>query len=332
MKDINKLKTTIKIAVLMGGPSQEHVISLKSGEGVVAALRRRGWEVEPIIIPKTLGLEKASYFAKQTLLDSESQVAFIALHGPFGEDGVIQGVCEEISIPYTSSNVQSSRSAMDKAVSRRLFKEAGIAVPNAVVLEGAASWEDIDNLHYPLIVKPTQQGSSVGIYVVEYSNQLEQAIAQASPYGPILVEEYIHGRELTVGILGDEALPVVEIRPSEPFFNFTAKYTKGSTKYLAPAPLDSKTTQAIQAIGVLAHQVLGCRHLSRTDLILDRSGEAYVLEVNTVPGFTATSLLPMAARCVDISYDELCERLVVMTMASSDEAISEAKKQRLALI
>ena len=304
---------SLKVAVLMGGPSGEHDVSLRSGQGVVDALARRRWVAQPVVILKTLTLEEAREFAKRALQRSGADVAFIALHGAFGEDGTIQEVCEEMHLAYTGSTASTSRIGMDKVASKRLFEEAGLTVPRGQVLDLSKRPIRLGRYVYPLVVKPTGQGSSLGVSVVQREDQLHAALMVAARYGPhILIEEFIAGRELTVGVFGDEALPIVEVRPSHPFFDYTAKYTAGLTEYLVPAPLDPDVAAIVQAAGLKAHLALDCRHLSRTDLILRTDNMPVVLEVNTIPGFTPTSLLPKAAACVNLSYDELCEQLVLM--------------------
>ena len=310
---MHAMSHSLKIAVLMGGPSEEHDISLKSGHGVVEALIRRHWTVHPVVLPKALTLDEARTFAGQALQDAGVDVAFIALHGAFGEDGTIQEVCEELHLAYTGSTAATSRMGMDKAASKKQFEEVGLCTPRWQVLDLSKRPLRLGRYAYPLVVKPTQQGSSLGVSIVHQEAQLRAALTMAGRYGPrVLIEEFIAGSELTVGVFGDEPLPVVEVRPSRPFFDYTAKYTAGLTNYLVPAPLDPDVAAAVQDAGLRAHRALGCRHLSRTDLILGADRVPIVLEVNTIPGFTPTSLLPKAAACVNLSYDELCERLVLM--------------------
>ena len=309
----------MRVAILMGGPSGEHEVSLRSGQGVSAALARRGMTVTPLVVPRGISVPQACGFVRAALLQAAADVVFIALHGPFGEDGTVQHVCEELRLAYTGSGPQASRIGMDKIASRQRFEAAGLSVPRGWTID-ARSWSPgaLAGLSYPVVVKPATQGSSLGISVVNTAEQLSVAVAEAGQYGPdILMEEYVAGRELTVGVLGEEALPVVEIRPRQGFFDYTAKYTSGLTDYLVPAPLPPHVAQATQAVGLAAHRALGCRHLSRADLILSHEGLPVLLEVNTVPGFTPTSLLPKAAACVGISYDALCEQLVVMAAHDS---------------
>jgi len=318
--------SALKVAVLMGGPSAEHDISLKSGRGVVEALTKRQWTVQPVVIPKTLSTKQACSFVESALRQIRADVAFIALHGTFGEDGTIQQVCEDLQVSYTGSDPAASRLGMDKVASRRRFEEVGLMVPRWQVLDRAdrcspacrQAGPRLNGWSYPLVVKPTNQGSSFGVSIVEAPGELERAITDAGRYDSrILIEEFVAGAELTVGVLGEEPLPVVEIRPRQPFFDYTAKYTAGVTDYLVPAILPPATAARVQAAGLAAHRALGCRHLSRTDLILTPREEPVVLEVNTIPGFTPTSLLPKAAACGGCSYEELCERIVMMAWQGS---------------
>lgn len=309
-----------KVAVVMGGPSEEHAISLKSGQGVVEALRRRHWPAEGLAIPKTLAVHEACEFVRHGLKQLGAEIVFLALHGAFGEDGTVQQLCDDLHMPYTGSDTKASRLGMDKLASRRRFEEAGLPVPRwrAVDLSDGAGYRRLGELALPVVVKPTSQGSSLGVSIVRRPEELGEAMASAGRYGSqILIEEWIPGRELTAGILGETPLPIVEIRPLQGFFNYAAKYTPGSTEYLVPAPLDAELTQMVQTVGLMAHRALGCRHLSRTDVILSPEGVPVVLEVNTIPGFTPTSLLPKAAAHAGMPYDELCEQLVVMARASA---------------
>jgi D-alanine--D-alanine ligase len=307
------------VAVLMGGPSAEHEISLKSGQGIAAALGRRAHRVLAVSIPQALSVKEAEAFVRCQLEALKPEVVFIALHGTFGEDGTIQQLCEALQLPYTGSDPAASRAGMDKIAAKQLFERAGLRVPRAQTLDLAMSpgvaHVDVEALAYPLVVKPASQGSSFGVSLVREPQMLAAALEEAARYGSrLLIEEFIAGRELTVGVLNDEALPVVEIRSPHAFFDFGAKYTPGATEYLVPAPLDPAMAKTVQAAGVAAHRALGCRHVSRTDLILNAQGEPVVLEVNTVPGFTPTSLLPKAAAQAGISYDALCDQLVLMAL------------------
>ena len=303
------------VAVLMGGPSGEHDISLRSGQGVVDALIRRHWPVEPIVIPRMRTMAEAGDAATQALQRADADVAFIALHGPFGEDGTIQALCEALHLPYTGSTSRASRLGIDKAASKQRFERAGLAVPRGMVRASMARPEPVQGLSYPLVIKPVGQGSSLGVSIVHREEALPTACEAAGQFGDrIVIEEFVMGRELTVGVLGERALPIVEMRPRQPFFDYTAKYTVGLTEYLVPAPLPAGTAASVQAAGLRAHQALGCRHFSRADLILSPDYGPVILEVNTIPGLTPLSLLPRSAACVQIPYDELCEQIVMMAL------------------
>lgn len=320
-----------RVTVVMGGPSAEHDISIKSGQGVLTALARRSWAVEPLVIPRGVTVEEAIVSTRQVLAATEPDAVFIALHGPFGEDGTIQGICEELRLAYTGSDAPASRLGLDKVSSRLKFERAGLAVPRWRLLEATAR-ETLEEwarqLGLPLVVKPPNQGSSIGVSIVSEWSQLDSAVAEAARYHPqVLLETFIQGRELTVGILDQQPLPVVEIHPvSHQFFDFTAKYTAGQTRYDVPATLDAAMAERVQAAGVSAHQALGCRHFSRVDVILQPDGQPVILEANTIPGMTPTSLLPKAASCVGISYEDLCERLVMMAIDPVKDAAGAARR------
>ena len=311
----------VRIGVLMGGPSAEHAISLRSGQGAIDALTRRGWHAAPLVIPQDLTIDQACRVARVLLEQQRPSVVFVALHGPFGEDGTIQQLCEDLSLPYTGSDPAASRLGMDKVASRQHFEHAGLCVPRWRVMERAHPRQldaVLAELPFPVVVKPTNQGSSIGVSIARTRQELTAAMEAAGRYDTrILVEEYLDGRELTVGVVDEQALPVIEIKPRRPFFDYAAKYTPGETMYLVPAPLEPTLAAGIQQVGLRAHQALGCRHFSRTDLIVDQTGRTVVLEVNTIPGLTPMSLLPKAAACVGVSYEELCERFLQMAAAST---------------
>ena len=299
----------------MGGPSGEHDVSLRSGRGIADALARRRFAVQPLIIPRDLTSASACEVTSDALRQASPEAVFIALHGTFGEDGAVQQVCESLHLPFTGSAAAASRLGMDKIASRRRFVEAGLAVPRWQTMYLAAEAPQQIRIPYPLVVKPVGQGSSLGVSIVRREAELPAALEEAGRYGAtVLIEAFVEGREITVGVVGDEALPVIEIRSSHTFFDYAAKYTAGATEYLVPAPLEPAAAKTAQAAGLAAHRALGCRHFSRADLILDRNQVPVVLEVNTIPGFTPTSLLPKAAACAGISYDDLCEQLILMAL------------------
>lgn len=316
----------MNVTVLMGGPSEEHDISLKSGIGAAAALARRAFAVAPVTIPRTVSPADAAIWTAQAIRRTGAEVVFIALHGAFGEDGTIQHVCEDLHVAYTGSDPAASRIGMDKIASRQRFVQAGLHVPRWRALpSGSREYEWTDGWRYPLVVKPSAQGSSIGVCIVQRRESLPAALEEAGRHGPtVLVEEFVQGRELTVGVLGEQVLPVIEVIPKTAFFDFTAKYTAGMTDYQVPAALEPSLATLAQEAGLRAHQAAGCRHFSRTDLILDAHGRAVVLEVNTIPGLTPTSLLPKAAGCVGVSYDALCEQLVQMAWHGSPHAAPSA--------
>ena len=316
-------KSSLRMAVLMGGPSPEHAISLKSGQGVTEALTARGWSVQPIVLPNDSSIEETRAICRSALLRESIDVAFIALHGAFGEDGTVQRLLDELQILYTGSDGTASALGMDKLASRQRFAAAGLVVPRWRLIErGRLPKDDVElairGFQMPVVVKPTNQGSSIGVSIVTEAAQLAPALEEAFRYDThVLIDAFIRGRELTVGIVGEEALPVVEVRPKRAFFDYAAKYTPGQTEYLVPAPIPSVLAVKAQEAARRAHHALGCRHFSRVDLIADDAGTPVALEVNTIPGMTAMSLLPKAAACRGQSYDELCEQIVLLACAGA---------------
>lgn len=296
----------LKIAVLMGGPSTERDVSLRSGTAVVNALMLTGAKVVPIDI------QEAAF-----TMPRDVDVVFVSLHGTFGEDGTLQQMLEDGGIAYTGSGPEASARAFDKIAAKQTFQAASISTPAYEVFDRTdTDVHRLAPLGFPLVVKPARQGSSVGISIVQEEAQLEEACQIAWHYDEhLLVEQFIRGRELTVGIFDGRALPVVEIRPKHEFFTYEAKYTKGQTDYLVPAPLDKNVEFQAKALALRAHDCLGCRDFSRVDLMLSERGELFVLEVNTIPGFTETSLVPKAARAAGIGFTDLCARLVQMALA-----------------
>jgi len=298
----------LKVGVLMGGYSSEREVSLKSGKAVADALSHVGYPVVAIDITKDQEKEISAQI-NQAQID----LAFIALHGQLGEDGRIQEILEKSNVPYTGSGVEANRIAINKVFTYQKLEESGVLVPPHVVLRKGQKWQQIikNKMSLPLVVKPCSEGSSIGITLVFKEEDLSDAINSAFQYDDIiLVERYIPGKELTVGILEHKLLPVVEIRPKKEFFDFAAKYQNGMTDYVVPAPLTPELTEKIQSIGLLVHRSVGCRHFSRVDIILDKDNIPYVLEINTIPGFTATSLLPKAAKAIGIDFTNLCLTLV----------------------
>ncbi len=290
----------MRIGVLMGGPSAEREVSLRSGRAIKDALTARGYKVTAL---------ETWLPTRQELKSAGMDVAFIALHGTFGEDGQIQSILEELKIPYTGSKVKASRLGMDKVASRKLFKKAQLNVPDChVIKNGARTRKD---LWTPLVIKPSAQGSSVGVSIIDSLGELENAVAGAFMFGErVILEKFIPGKELTVGILEDNALPVVQVVPKRRYYDEVAKYTVGMTEYLCPAPISAKEAKLAQEAAIKAHKALGCTSYSRVDMIIDNGGKVFVLEVNTLPGMTELSLLPKAAKAAGIDFPELCDKML----------------------
>ena len=308
--DLNKNR----IGILMGGSSTEREISLKSGNAVYEALKKRNYNVIPLDLTTEIEKEVISMIKKFNI-----SVAFIALHGRFGEDGTVQKILEKLRIPYTGSGKTASRIAMDKVASRRIFQHYNIAVPRFAIINKNKQYSPkmiTKRLKdFPLVVKPATQGSSVGVSIVDNFQDLDKAISSALQFdSKIIVEEYIKGRELTVGILEDKPLPIIEIVPKLKFFNYQAKYQSDKTDYIVPAELPNNVYGEVQRIGLKAHRVIKCKDFSRVDLILDVENKPVVLEINSIPGLTTKSLLPKAALVSDIDFSELCLRLVKLAL------------------
>ncbi len=298
-----------KVGILMGGPSSEREISLKSGQAVYVSLKNKGLDVVPIDI-KTAGVkDNIRLLAKHKL-----GCAFLALHGYFGEDGQIQAILDSLKIPYTGSPVTASKLAMDKIASRHIFKVYGLDVPRYKALDKFSynrNWNAWLGLQLPLVIKPASGGSSIGLSMVDRKEDIGKAVRLAFKFDKkVLAEEHIKGRELTVGILDDSALPVIEIIPKKRFFDFQAKYQVGMAEYKVPAELDKDAAYKVQRVVLAAHRLLGCFGCSRVDIILDRQNRPFILEVNTIPGLTETSLLPKAARNAGLSFGRLCVKLI----------------------
>ena len=290
-----------KIAVLCGGPSSEREVSLRSGSAVTKALRLLGADAFEIDI-------KGGDFH----LPDGTELAFNALHGTFGEDGAVQAVLDTKGVPYTGEGVEGSRVAFDKIESKRRFVERGVPTAPYVTLQKG----EIHNLAVPYVVKVPCQGSSVGVYVVKKGEKaLEEAFAQTDT---VLVEAFVSGRELTIGILGETALPIIEIRPRGGFYSYENKYTwtnrGGAAEHECPARLTRAERKSVEQAALAAHQALELEIYSRVDVILDKNREPQVLEVNTIPGMTETSLLPEAAAAAGLSMSQLCERVVRLSL------------------
>jgi D-alanine-D-alanine ligase len=293
----------LRIVVMQGGPSAEREVSLRSGAAVAKALRTLGhevFEVDPI--------------HGDFDLPDETDVVLLALHGTYGEDGAVQRRLDELGVVYTGCDAEASRVAFDKVQTKQLCLEAGISTAKFLVVNSArAPWPE--DWQPPLVVKPVRQGSSVGLRFVERVADWQNALAEAMKFdSEALVEERILGRECTVGILAEEALPIVEVRPKVGSYDYRNKYTAGCTEYFCPAPFDAATTGRIQEVALGAFKAVGGRDYGRVDVMVRANGEPVVLEVNTLPGMTETSLLPKAAAAAGLSYAQLCQRMVDLAM------------------
>ena len=295
------------IGVLMGGCSSEREISIKSGTAVVKALTEAGCRVAAIDLA-TEDRREVIALLKRSNID----LAFITLHGRFGEDGKVQEILEAAGLPYTGSGSSASRIAMDKLATYEVLSAHQVRIPRFIQLDQGPLSDLCDKVRDvfkqgPVVVKPPCEGSSFGISIVQDLQDLPQAFGDAFRYGErIIVEAYIKGKELTAGILGNKLLPVVEIRPQNPFFDYKAKYQAGLTQYIVPAQIDPSVAQHVQQTAWRVHQSIGCRALSRVDFILDQDNVPWVLEINTIPGMTATSLLPKAAAACGMDFKTLC--------------------------
>jgi len=301
-----------KVAVLMGGPGSERDVSLATGRGVSKALRSLGMEVVEVDVRD-----------ENFPLPRDVEIAFNCIHGTFGEDGRLQTILEERGMSYTGDGVEGSRIAFDKILSKEKFLERGVVTPESEVI-GAGQ---CPKMSVPLVVKPARQGSTVGIVIVKNQNALDGALKEAANYDrKLLIEKFVSGRELTIGILGDQALPILEIIPKGGFYDFNTKYpflnpqTGASAEHVCPAKIDAVLTKKIQELALVAFRALGLVVYGRVDVILSDKGEPFVLEVNTIPGMTEASLLPEAAAAAGMSYPDLCLRIIELSRAREERA------------
>ncbi|MGC8872271.1 MAG: D-alanine--D-alanine ligase family protein [Caldimicrobium sp.] len=306
-------KGVLRVALLAGGTSSEREVSLKGAKAVKEALIELGHKVE--FFDPAYDLVKLAQRAK------DFDVAFLVIHGPGGEDGTLQGFLEMIGLPYQGAQVLGSALAMHKGLSKILYERAGLPVPKGFLFKKEDKMETIyevaNKLGYPLIVKPATQGSSIGLSLVEDSSLLKEALEKAFEIdNEILLEEYIKGRELTVGVLDDKPLPVVEILPKSKFFDYETKYIPGMAEEICPANISEELTKTAQNYALKAHKALYLRHYSRTDMIL-RDNEIFVLETNTIPGMTETSLLPLAAKVAGYSFKAIIQKLLDLALENT---------------
>jgi D-alanine-D-alanine ligase len=306
------------IGVIMGGLSAEREVSIKSGEAVFNALVSSGYNAIKIDAASDLP-EKLKQF--------QIEVAFIALHGRYGEDGAVQGLLEIMNIPYTGSGVLASALAMDKIFSKKIFRASGLKITDYFILKvGEVLTEEMLSFHFPVVVKPSREGSSVGITLVKSRDVLQQALDTAFSYdNEILIERYVKGKEIQVGILNEKALGAIEILPKNEFYDFEAKYSDGMAEHIMPANIAHDKYEELLRLGEKAHKALGCSGYSRVDFILTDLGEAYILEVNTLPGMTSLSLLPEIANYTGINFEKLIERILLNASLKIGNKLTEKR-------
>lgn len=300
------LVTEKKIGVLMGGLSAEREVSLKSGDAILKALKDMGYNAAGIDVGRDLA---------DGLKQEKIEFAFIALHGRYGEDGAVQGMLEIMGIPYTGSGIAASALGMSKIFSKKIFEFHKLPVGQYMILEkkDLKDWKGKNSsLEFPVVVKPVSEGSSVGVSIVSEEKGLKDAFALAFKYGKeILIEKYIKGREIQVGILGKRALGAIEIIPKRQFYDYEAKYTANMSEHIFPARLPENIYNEVLELGLKAHSVLGCKGYSRVDFIIDSDNRPFLLEVNTLPGMTNVSLLPEIAKGVGVDFNRLVEMILM---------------------
>jgi D-alanine-D-alanine ligase len=303
----------LSVAVLRGGTSAEREVSLNTGEQVSRALGERGHAVTC--------LDTADLVFIEALRTGGFDVVFICLHGRFGEDGTVQGLLELLGLPYVGSGVLASALAMDKVMSKHIFRAEGIRTPDSVVLRAGETPDFgaiVSRLGEKVVVKPVSEGSSVGMSIVHEPAELPDAVSLAFEHDrTVLVEAFVAGAEVTVGVVGNNdpvALPTLEVVPEHEFYDYESKYVPGMSAHIIPARVSEEARAECQRVALHAHRALDCRGMSRADTIVTATGEVYLLEVNTIPGMTSTSLLPDAARAAGIEFPELCERLVRLAL------------------
>ncbi len=298
-----------RIGVIMGGVSAEREVSLRSGEAVAEALVSLGYETVSVVVDENV---------ESQLRESGVDAAFLTLHGGWGEDGRVQALCEMLRIPYTGSGVLASALAMNKPQAKAIFSQFGIPTPrHCPALSREFVFETMKFVP-PVVVKPNAEGSTVGIAVARREDEYEAAVERARPYDETpMVEEYIPGREVTVGVLDGEPMGVVEVIPKTGFYDYDSKYTQGASEYVAPAELTGRETGIIQELGARSYKALGCKGAARIDFRLDPDRGPFVLELNTIPGMTRLSLLPMSAAVAGLSFERLCERMLLSALEAA---------------
>ncbi len=300
-----------KVAVLLGGESSEREVSLQSGQAVFESLCSQGVDAHKVDLCER-GLSD--------LISANFDRVFIALHGAGGEDGTVQGALETLKLPYTGSGVLGSALAMDKLRSKQLWSGMGLPTPRYSVYSSTLSVDRaVDAVNFPAIVKPVRQGSSIGMAVTHHNDELINALNEAVKYDTeILIEQWIRGAEYTVAILGDRALPLIKLETDRAFYDYEAKYVANDTRYVCPCGLDERLEKSYQQLALNAFHSLGCRGWGRVDFMVDNEGKPWLLEVNTVPGMTDHSLVPMAAKAAGFSFDDLVWKILEETMVTGD--------------
>lgn len=297
-----------RITVIMGGPSSEAEVSRRTGGAIAEALRSKGYDVTELELePKRI---------VEQLEEAKPDVVFNAIHGKFGEDGALQGILEMLEIPYTGSGITASAVGMNKVMSKALFQSCGIPTSPSKGYTKGLSVDEIkkdilEHFTVPFVVKAATQGSTIGLAIVRHVEELDQALADTFQYGnSILVEAFLDGGEFTIPVTETQVFPIIKIEPHSGSYDYYSKYTAGATEYLCPAPISQEETEHMQKMARQVYDAVGCNGVARVDFMTDHTGKAYVLEINTIPGMTATSLVPKAAKALGISFADLCERIL----------------------
>lgn len=305
---MSQLNKDDKVVVVYGGPSSEREVSLRTGTAIAEALAKAGYQVEKI------DFAPARFMAQ--MQEIQPQVVFNALHGHYGEDGAIQNMLEMLGIPYTGSGPVASAITMDKVISKRLFAQAELPTSEFTVYMREQALEEIKadiqaRFSFPVVLKAPNQGSTIGVHIVHEESELDDAFRDVFSYDSwALVEKFLEGDEFTVSVLNGEVLPVIQIVPHSGMYDYASKYTVGATDYLVPAPISHELQTRMQELSVRAYRTMGCNGVARVDFMTDADGEPYILEINTVPGMTETSLVPKAAAAVGKDFTTLCENIL----------------------
>lgn len=309
---------TKRIGVLYGGLSEEKEISKRTGQAILKGLHSLGLNA--------IGID-ADHALPQKILKQKVKYCFIALHGKFGEDGTVQGLCEMMGIPYSGSGVLASALSMNKAYSKRIFKSCGIPTPPFEVYDANQIVAIANQTALPAVIKPVDGGSAIGVSIINKKSELKKACSLALRYSrQVLIEKFVKGKEITAPVLGETVLPLIEIVPKAPFYNYRAKYVKGMSTHILPARVPPKVEKHIRELALKVHNVLGCRAFSRVDFVVDSQQRPWVLELNSIPGMTETSLFPEAARAAGYSFPEMLLEIIRHSNASSNFHLAAHKR------